>query len=489
MTRASLLHILNHVGSISEVEIRELEQLAAAFPYCQTAHVLLAKAAHDQGSMLASQRLRRAATYAADRQLLQQLLEQPAPETTTVELSVPRELPAPTEASLPGSTSGVSGSTAFFQSLVTEDVQPLEPQEEPTAAVAETAWGTSQVSTPEPLVASDPVVAESESETDTQQAADSGPLLAFTEQANGYLEEPNTSDIIEPLVSVVPEEAIKATEESTDDLLVSSTNAEVEATGTALAEPSPPAVESGPNSPRIDADSNQTSDVAAAPEADTEQVLPAVASPIRPPAEVGTSRFEFGLSEPNKLPVPILYQLPGLDEDEEAIEEAEDYALFPPATTTALAPPFRADTELAYGLLEGGSRFGYALQLRDEELTLSLPATEFFPPDALLQAHAASTSAPHSIPAPSSFDLINRFLKVQPRLKAPGVLPSVSEQTDLAARSTYAPAALASESLAKIMVKQGKTDRAIEIYEQLMVRQPEKSAYFADQIQQLKSPE
>ena len=62
MTRASLLHILDHVSRISEAEVRELEQLATTFPYCQTAHVLLAKAAHDRGSMLASQRLRRAAT-------------------------------------------------------------------------------------------------------------------------------------------------------------------------------------------------------------------------------------------------------------------------------------------------------------------------------------------------------------------------------------------------------------------------------------------
>ncbi len=45
MTRASLLHILDNLGGISETEVQELEQLATAFPYCQTAHLLLAKAA------------------------------------------------------------------------------------------------------------------------------------------------------------------------------------------------------------------------------------------------------------------------------------------------------------------------------------------------------------------------------------------------------------------------------------------------------------
>jgi hypothetical protein len=254
------------------------------------------------------------------------------------------------------------------------------------------------------------------------------------------------------------------------------------------------------NISQADPDAGITTAAVPTPDADTyadteDEALPAVAPPIRPPAEVGSSRFEFGLSEPDKLPVPILYQLPELDEEELAADPDEENSLFTPAATTALAPPFRADTDLGYALLEGGSRFGYGLQLRDEELTLPLPADEFFPPDALLHAHTAGLHQhqpppqPQPTPAASSFDLINRFLKVQPRLKSPGGLPLASEQTDLAARSTHAPPALATESLARILVKQGKIDRAIEIYEQLMVRQPEKSAYFADQIQKLKTPE
>ena len=79
MTRATLLHVLDRPTALGPAEVRELEQLALAFPYCQTAHLLLAKAAHDQGTMLASQRLRRAATYAADRTLLRRLIEQVEP--------------------------------------------------------------------------------------------------------------------------------------------------------------------------------------------------------------------------------------------------------------------------------------------------------------------------------------------------------------------------------------------------------------------------
>ena len=76
MTRSSLLYVLEHATALGPAEERELEQLAQAFPYCQTAHLLLAKIAHDRGTMLAGQRLRRAATYAADRALLRRLIEQ-----------------------------------------------------------------------------------------------------------------------------------------------------------------------------------------------------------------------------------------------------------------------------------------------------------------------------------------------------------------------------------------------------------------------------
>lgn len=43
-----------------------------------------------------------------------------------------------------------------------------------------------------------------------------------------------------------------------------------------------------------------------------------------------------------------------------------------------------------------------------------------------------------------------------------------------------------SESLAEILSKQGKTDKAIEMYKKLSLRNPEKSAYFASLIQELK---
>lgn len=129
---------------------------------------------------------------------------------------------------------------------------------------------------------------------------------------------------------------------------------------------------------------------------------------------------------------------------------------------------------------------GYCLQSSDE-LTQNLPDGSF-EPDALILAHLAAQLP--AVPTRTSIDIISQFLRNKPRLKTPvPTPPSANEQADLSVKSTRAEPDLASESLALIMVRQGKKDRAIEIYERLMVRQPEKMAYFADQIQKLKLSE
>ncbi|MFN4147416.1 MAG: hypothetical protein ACK4GN_16435 [Runella sp.] len=64
--------------------------------------------------------------------------------------------------------------------------------------------------------------------------------------------------------------------------------------------------------------------------------------------------------------------------------------------------------------------------------------------------------------------------------------PLIAEPEDLAKKRTLPFDSMpVSEGLAKIMVRQGKIERAIEIYEQLMLKKPEKKAYFAEKIKEL----
>jgi len=56
---------------------------------------------------------------------------------------------------------------------------------------------------------------------------------------------------------------------------------------------------------------------------------------------------------------------------------------------------------------------------------------------------------------------------------------------DLYEKSVDENAFTGTETIAKILIKQGKLERAIQIYEQLKLKYPEKKAYFADQIEKL----
>ena len=384
MNRATLLRLLAHPAALAGADVRALEELAASFPYCQTAHLLLAKAAHDQGSMLAGERLRRAATYAADRALLRQLIEL---------TSEPEVIPA---------------------ALATE----------PAELVAE-------------LVASEELA---------QQTAASPPALP-------------AAPAVVALTGLLEDKPAQL----------------LDAAPTAASSPlalSPPA-----------SVAETTSDV----DPLVPDELPAQAPPIRPPAGAEAARQEFGLAleEPAEL---VAYQLPEL-----AAELPE------PTAATPRLPPFGGVADVAYVPGEG-SRLGFCLVPQPTEApgepalmlmpAASLPPTgEFFAPDALLLAYLAAPAV--EAPAAKAVDLINSFLQRAPtttrrRPAPPGSSTAPHEQPDLSVRSTRAAPNLASESLAKILVRQGKPEQAIAIYERLMVKNPEKSAYFASQIDLLR---
>jgi hypothetical protein len=443
MTRASLLHILDHISEVSDVEVRELEQLATAFPYCQTAHLLLAKAAHDRGSMLASQRLRRAATYATDRQLLRQLIEFTAPTPAqsqvqeTLQPTLPAEAPAvapmaPTAEDLglaASSDAAASASEASTGSLGTRSSEASPSDPEPVT----------QPASPEVISAS-----ATHSPSATAAAAESVASSVIASSAINT----DTAEPESPAVAELTESADAQAQLAPEDL-----------SSTQWATPEP----------RFDTEPIASSEL---PTSDTEELLPAVAPPIRPPLETGFPPFEFGLAEPLSATEPA-YEL----FDSEELVETE---------AATMVPAFYGVADVGY-TLGGGSRLGYSLQSTDE-LTQQLPSEVFFEPDALLLAHLAAHQP--TAPTRTSIDIISQFLRNKPRLKTPAALPLLAdEQADLSVKSTRAEPDLASESLALIMVRQGKKDRAIEIYERLMVRQPEKMAYFADQIQKLKLSE
>ena len=83
-------------------------------------------------------------------------------------------------------------------------------------------------------------------------------------------------------------------------------------------------------------------------------------------------------------------------------------------------------------------------------------------------------------------DLIKAFSKKEIKLATIKEIESNQNNENLADASTSLNDGLMSETFAKILLQQGKKAQAIEIYEKLALKFPEKRAYFADLIEKSK---
>ncbi|MFN3405508.1 MAG: hypothetical protein ACK40G_15515 [Cytophagaceae bacterium] len=76
MNKSRFTELLTNKVQASPSDMKELEDVVANFPYCQAAHILLAKAAHDNGNMLADKKLKTAAIYTSSRKNLKKIINQ-----------------------------------------------------------------------------------------------------------------------------------------------------------------------------------------------------------------------------------------------------------------------------------------------------------------------------------------------------------------------------------------------------------------------------
>ncbi len=102
---------------------------------------------------------------------------------------------------------------------------------------------------------------------------------------------------------------------------------------------------------------------------------------------------------------------------------------------------------------------------------------------------AASAKKKATTPGKSQSELIEKFIRNEPQMgKQKPVLDESNHQNeDLSARFTKEQDDFYTETMAKLMVTQKKYRKAIQVYEKLGLKFPEKRAYFASQIEQVKS--
>ena len=452
MNKSAFLKLIKQVSDISDQQQSELEQVAATFPYCQTAHLLLAKSAYDRGSMLSTQRLRRASAYATDRQLLKRLI---------------------------------------YTSPVLEPVYEVDPEEtifteetEPAPFITDNTEEAGTVAVPEASVteADEELAAIPESEVSIEEETLEEVYSPATNEQSKYLtEDLGESDAETPDAEVDSELALLFTfnsiSSSSTDLLSQreDENAEVEeAEQEAEHTYHPEAVEA----PLELEGAQQTED-------DT------LAEDLSDTYQVEEDAIPDQQSEFNQA--ALFDEVPQAESletgDEIFIEEAEQESAENAEINYSFDEIDNLYAQDALGYWMGSSRMGEMLQLKDDYTRVR---PQSFHPELILEyskTHELEKAIqPTAHVLSKQLDIIDQFLKLNPRLKTMANLKLKPEpQEDLSLKSSKIKKGMASESLANIFIQQGKPKKAVKIYEQLILKYPEKKSYFAEQIEKLQN--
>src|SRR5690606_36885741 len=82
-------------------------------------------------------------------------------------------------------------------------------------------------------------------------------------------------------------------------------------------------------------------------------------------------------------------------------------------------------------------------------------------------------------------EIIDQFMRIQPSISGAKDKQTAPEDLSSIKTGDFGDAII-SETLVEILVKQGKKEKAIEVLKKLIWKFPQKKAYFASQIEELK---
>lgn len=358
---------------LTEADVKQLENLATVYPFCQTAHLLLAKVFKDQGSSLTDMKIKTAAAYSTDRKQLKNFLLSNEEVLDSSETENQRELQE--EITEP----------SFEESIEDGSSETIEVDNSEVEAISDVGGGSQ---------AEEPIV-ESKEMSVADQVRETLEELKRSREVTGNIDEQEQKDST-PIN--MEEEVQVESSESVEDSQITITGESEDET-----------------------------------KSDASQVI----------ANEGVDELKDSerkeKSRQKKVEVEVKnYQLG---------EDVVDSRL---GESGGSAPNSEADLILKY------------LENVEEKKDKSAKKKD-------------------------NQKVIDAFIKNNPVISRPSKDKEEGKSVDFAKQSSVIKKQIVSENMAKIQVKQGRYKQAIEIYEQLILKKPEKKSYFVGLIEELKN--
>ncbi len=385
MNKQTFIQLVKDPSGITPEQLLELEKVVAGFPYSQAAHILIAKQAAETGSMLADQKLKKAAAYTLDRKNLKKILASSKGNSTSVQLPV----------------SLVEEDT--IKEKVTEKLQEITPEissekQDPPADLIVVSPD------PDPTPVIPPVQEIPEADLKRDQ------LIKELEE--------NLKKLHSTKRRIAWEED---KEDVSEDTKEKDTVKEDEPSG--LSEPTHTSQSFSENT------ENNIPDL---PDDPNEHELPEEKKNLTP------TEYVVPVLQKHATALPVARPLPYPLRTEDVVVEVRE---------------IEADTSLLLDYLTflEEKRSVFRKNKKKEE------------------------------------EIISRIIKSDPTIPKLDINNLPDNSVDLSSKSSSISKGPVSENFAKILSLQGKRDKAIEIYEQLILKNPEKKPYFEAQIEKLKN--